>query len=92
MERTGIIGKVLDAGASGVIIPMTNGVEEAKQAVAACRYFPGQPDFGPTRPRYNAGTGHLGGANGRFRASPMIETRQAGGLERIDEILASCRG
>src|SRR5437773_105781 len=52
----GIIGKVLDAGAMGVIIPMVNSVEEAKAAVAACRYFPyGSRSFGPARAAYYAG-------------------------------------
>jgi len=39
-NEPGIIGKVLDAGVMGVIIPMVNTPEEASQAVAACRYAP----------------------------------------------------
>lgn len=83
----GIIGKVLDAGALGVIIPMVNSVEEAKAAVAACRYFPeGSRSFGPTRAAYYAGADYFGGANSEVACIPMIETRQA--VERLDEILA----
>ena len=86
-NEPGIIGKVLDAGALGVIIPMVNSVEEAKQAVAACRYFPqGSRSFGPTRASYYAGTDYFGGANEQIACIPMIETKQA--VERLDEILA----
>jgi 4-hydroxy-2-oxoheptanedioate aldolase len=83
----GIIGKVLDAGALGVIIPMVNSVEEAKAAVAACRYFPeGSRSFGPTRAAYAHGADYYGGANTQVACIPMIETRQA--VERLDDILA----
>ena len=44
----GIIGRVLDAGALGVVIPMVNSRAEAEAAVAACRYAPaGARSFGP---------------------------------------------
>lgn len=83
----GIIGRVLDAGAMGVIIPMVNSVEEAERAVAACRYFPdGSRSFGPTRATYYAGTDYFAGANQEVACIPMIETKQA--VERLDEILA----
>ena len=39
-NEQGIIGRVLDAGALGVIIPMVNSPEEARRAVDACRYAP----------------------------------------------------
>src|SRR3546814_379053 len=46
-NEPGIIGRVLDAGALGVIIPMVNSAEEAERAVAACRYAPaGTRSFG----------------------------------------------
>ncbi|MDQ6691287.1 MAG: aldolase/citrate lyase family protein [Candidatus Dormibacteraeota bacterium] len=46
------IMKALDAGAEGVIIPMVNTVDEARAAVAACRYVPhGTRSWGPIRPR-----------------------------------------
>lgn len=86
-NEPGIIGKALDAGAMGVIIPMVNSVAEAKQAVAACRYFPqGARSFGPTRATYYAGTDYFTGANREVACIPMIETRQA--VEHLDEILA----
>lgn len=83
----GIIGRMLDAGAMGVIIPMVNSAEEAKQAVAACRYYPeGARSFGPARAAYYAGSDYFAHANREVACIPMIETRQA--VERIDEILA----
>lgn len=86
-NEPGIIGKVLDAGALGVIVPMVNSVEEARQAVAACRYFPkGARSFGPTRASYYAGTDYFAGANDQVACIPMIETKQA--VDRLDDILA----
>ena len=47
-NEPGIIGRVLDAGALGVIIPMVNTPDEARRAVDACRYSPaGARSFGP---------------------------------------------
>ncbi|MGI8927344.1 MAG: HpcH/HpaI aldolase family protein [Tepidiformaceae bacterium] len=83
----GIIGRMLDAGALGVIIPMVNSVAEAEAAVAACRYFPaGSRSFGPTRAAYYAGADYFAHANEQVACIPMIET--AGAVERIDEILS----
>jgi 4-hydroxy-2-oxoheptanedioate aldolase len=83
----GIIGKILDAGAMGVIIPMVNSVEEAKLAASACRYFPdGARSFGPIRAAYYAGADYFAHANTEVACIPMIETRQA--VERIDDILS----
>src|SRR5277367_4479871 len=39
-NEPGIIGKCLDAGAWGIIVPMVNTGQEAAEAVAACRYAP----------------------------------------------------
>jgi 4-hydroxy-2-oxoheptanedioate aldolase len=83
----GIIGKVLDAGAMGVIIPMVNSVEEARAAVAACRYYPeGSRSFGPTRAAYYAGADYFSDANRQVACIPMIETRQA--VAGLDDILS----
>lgn len=64
------IGKALDAGADGVIVPMVNSPSEAQAAVEACRYPPeGIRSFGPVR------AGVIG-----VRAPvciAMIETRRA---------------
>jgi 4-hydroxy-2-oxoheptanedioate aldolase len=86
-NEPGIIGRVLDAGALGVIIPMVNSPEEARQAVAACRYPPeGTRSFGPVGAATTYGGAYVGRANRDVACIPMIETRDA--VERIDEILA----
>jgi 2-keto-3-deoxy-L-rhamnonate aldolase RhmA len=44
------IKQVLDLGAAGIIVPMVRTAEEARQAVAACRYPPeGVRGYGPRR-------------------------------------------
>src|SRR5438552_18491508 len=54
-NEPGIIGKTLDAGARGVIIPMVNTVAEAERAVWSCRYAPdGGRSYGPLRANYYA--------------------------------------
>ncbi len=86
-NEPGIIGKVLDAGAMGVIIPMVNSLEEARAAVGACRYWPeGFRSYGPTRAAFAVGADYFAGANREIACIPMIETRQA--LDQLDAILA----
>lgn len=86
-NEPGIIMKMLDAGAMGVIIPMVNTVEEAKAAVAACRYYPdGARSFGPTRVSVHHGADYFSHANDEIAVIPMIETQQA--LDNLDDILA----
>ncbi len=86
-NEPGIIGKVLDAGAMGVIIPMTNTVEETRAAVAACRYPPeGARSYGPGRVTLYAGADYFDHANEEVAVIPMIETKQA--LDSIDDILS----
>jgi 4-hydroxy-2-oxoheptanedioate aldolase len=86
-NEQGIIGRVLDAGALGVIIPMVNSVEEAERAVAACRYTPaGTRSFGPLGANVRYGTGYAASANELVACIPMIETREA--VECLDDILS----
>jgi 4-hydroxy-2-oxoheptanedioate aldolase len=86
-NEPGIIGRVLDAGALGVIIPMVNSADEARQAVAACRYPPdGARSFGPLGAATTYGGTYVGAANRSVACIPMIETQQA--VEQIDDILA----
>jgi 4-hydroxy-2-oxoheptanedioate aldolase len=86
-NEQGIIGRVLDAGALGVIIPMVNTPEEAERAVASCRYAPtGARSIGPLRATVAYGADYVAGANDRVACIPMIETKEA--IERIDDILA----
>lgn len=86
-NEPGIIGKVLDAGAFGVIVPMVNSAEEAQAAVGACRYQPdGYRSYGPVRAAYYAGPDYAAGANEEIACIPMIETTAA--LAQLDDILA----
>jgi 4-hydroxy-2-oxoheptanedioate aldolase len=86
-NEQGIIGKVLDAGAYGVIVPMVNSRAEAEAAVAACRYAPaGRRSYGPNRVTYYAGADYFKHADEQVACIPMIETRQA--LGSLDDILS----
>ncbi len=83
----GIIGKMLDAGAHGIIVPMVNTRAEAEAAAAACRYPPrGGRSFGPFRAGLLHGGNYLEEANEQVYCIPMIETRQA--LDNLDDILS----
>jgi 4-hydroxy-2-oxoheptanedioate aldolase len=83
----GVIGKALDAGAWGVIVPMVNSPEEAAAAVAACRYAPvGIRSFGPLRANYYAGFDYYSRANSEVLCIVMVETKRA--VERVDEIVS----
>ncbi len=86
-NEQGIIGRVLDAGAMGVIIPMVNSVDEARHAVEACRYAPaGSRSFGPLVATTRFGPEYLARPNDLVACIPMIETKQA--VESVDDILA----
>lgn len=81
------IGKVLDVGAQGVIVPMVNNVDEAKKAVAACFYPPkGLRSCGPMRPVMQYGFEYLAKANDNVACVVMIETLE--GLENVEAIAA----
>lgn len=83
----GIIGRVLDAGALGVVIPMIQTAEDARRAVEACLYAPaGRRSFGPVRVGMRDGAGYFSEANARVAVIPMIETLEA--LEAVEEIAA----
>ena len=84
----GLIGRVLDAGAGGVIVPLVNNAEEAARAVAACRYPPeGARSYGPVRAAEVLGTNTPGDLGGEVLCFVMVETRE--GLERVEEIAAT---
>lgn len=86
-NEPGIVMKCLDAGFSGLICPMINTAEDARQLVQSSRYAPlGGRSFGPTRANLVHGTGYAKGANSTVPVFAMIETRQA--MENLDDILA----
>lgn len=83
----GIIMKMLDAGAYGIICPMVNTAADAATLVSAMRYPPrGSRSFGPIRALLYAGPDYAREANATVIPFAMIETRQA--LDNLDEILA----
>lgn len=85
-NEPGIIGKMLDAGADGVIIPMVNSVAEAEAAVAACRYAPaGARSYGPARAGLRD-PDYFATADDRVACIPMIETVAA--VAAVDDIVA----
>ncbi|MGI3899225.1 MAG: HpcH/HpaI aldolase family protein [Janthinobacterium lividum] len=80
-----LIGRLLDAGASGIICPMVSSVEEAQLLVTACRYPPvGNRSIGPIRARLLFGDNYVARANDGVLAIAMIET--PGGLDQLDAI------
>ena len=82
-----MIGRVLDAGAGGVIVPMVNSPKQAVAAVAACRYAPeGSRSWGPNRVARLRDDYAPATANETVVCIPMIETAEA--VANLDEILA----
>lgn len=83
----GILMKVFDAGAYGVICPMVNTREDAERLVAYTHYPPiGTRSFGPIRGLLYGGPDYHQHANDTIVVFAMIETRQ--GLDNLEEILA----
>ncbi len=86
-NEPGIIGKVLDGGAWGVICPMVNTPAEAKALTSACLYPPqGRRSNGPIRAAaYGEASPYQSIANDEVLVMPMIETQEA--LDNLDAIL-----
>jgi len=86
-NEPGIVGKVLDGGAYGVICPMVNTAEQARNLVSYCKYPPlGTRSNGPIRAGiYGEGGTYQQTANDEILVIPMIETREA--LDQLDAIL-----
>jgi 4-hydroxy-2-oxoheptanedioate aldolase len=82
--------RLLDAGASGVIAPMVNTVEDANRFGAFMKYPPlGERSWGPHTAVTLSGLtpeAYFAQANGFSTALAMVETREALGI--IDDILA----
>lgn len=79
-----LIGRALDCGAAGVIVPMVDDAEAARAAAAAVRYPPlGQRSFGPLRGAF-AGTGE---ANERVLCLVMIESVEA--MSNLEAIVST---
>src|ERR1700761_1781072 len=86
-NEPGIVGKVLDGGAWGIICPMVNTAAEAKALVSYSLYPPkGKRSNGPIRAgAYGEATPYQATANDEVLIIPMIETQEA--IDNIDAIL-----
>ncbi|PRX99700.1 HpcH/HpaI aldolase family protein [Allonocardiopsis opalescens] len=81
------IGRALDAGAGGVIVPLIDTAEDAAAAVAATRYPPhGIRSYGPMRSMLRVGP-KPAEADAATLVLAMIETRR--GLENVEAICAT---
>ena len=82
--------RILDAGASGIIAPMVNTVEDARTFASFTKFPPiGQRSWGPLPALSLTGLAppaYFKGANDFVRTFAMIETREA--LNDIDAIMA----
>lgn len=80
------IGKLLDAGAYGLICPSIDDAEQCAQLISACRYPPvGIRSFGPARGLLYGGPDYLGAANETVQVWAMVESRTA--LDNLEEIV-----
>ena len=78
----GVIGRVLDAGASGLILPQIHSAAEARHAAGFCRY---PPDGARSHNTLNAGTGfrrlapseRIGRANRGIAVQVLLESPEA---------------
>ncbi len=88
--RFDMASRALDLGASAVIAPMVNSVDDARAFAASMKYPPvGERSWGPHRAialgGYDSNQAYLEAANTDTLAIAMIETRPA--LEALDDIL-----
>jgi 4-hydroxy-2-oxoheptanedioate aldolase len=85
-NEPGIIGKSLDAGAHGVVVPMVNTRTEAEAVVRAARYVPdGARSWGPVMAAQRH-PDNRAWAHDTIAVIPMIETQEA--IANLDEILS----
>ncbi len=85
-NEPGITGKLLDAGAYGIICPMVNTQSECEAFVGAVRYHPdGYRSRGPTRASVYGGSDYAEKANQEIIAMAMIETKTA--VDNVEAIV-----
>jgi 4-hydroxy-2-oxoheptanedioate aldolase len=81
------IGKLLDAGAYGLICPSIDTPQQCAALVAACRYPPvGRRSYGPARGLLYGGSDYLDAANDTVQVWAMVESATA--LSNLEEIVA----
>ena len=87
-NRPELIGRALDSGATGVIVPMVESADEARQAVRAARYAPyGRRSLGPIRSSLGSRRLSIADAEAGTVCLVMVESPEA--LERVNEIAAT---
>lgn len=91
----GVIMRVLDAGALGVVVPMVNSPQDARAAVAATRYPPeGIRSWGPFRSPDGPGFRQQRAAGGEgfqpklSRSFCMIQIETVAAVEQVEEIVS----
>jgi 4-hydroxy-2-oxoheptanedioate aldolase len=83
---SGMIMKLLDAGAYGLICPMVSSQADAEKLADATRYPPlGGRSFGPIRGLLYGGSDYPQHANDEIAVLAMIETK--GGIDNLEDIL-----
>ncbi len=86
-NEPGWVGKALDAGADGVVVPMVNSAEAARRLADACWYPPrGGRSFGPVLAALRGGGLPYQQTAQQIEVLAMIETREA--LQAVGEIAA----
>lgn len=84
----GFIGRVLDLGALGIIVPLVNTKADAEAAVDACRYPPdGHRSFGPASAMVRFGAEYPYEANTAIAVIVMVETME--GVANIEDIVGT---
>jgi 4-hydroxy-2-oxoheptanedioate aldolase len=82
------IGKLLDAGAYGIICPAVDDATQAAAFVRACRYPPaGARSFGPSRGLLYGGPDYLSRADDTILTWAMVESAES--LANLQEILST---
>ncbi|MGX1098185.1 HpcH/HpaI aldolase family protein [Amorphus sp. MBR-141] len=83
-----LIGKALDAGVQGIVVPMVNSAADAARAVSACRYGQGGVrSYGPLRASMTMDSRETDVLGGEVLCFVMVETREA--LDNLDQIAAT---
>lgn len=83
-----VIGKLLDAGAYGIICPAVDDPVQAARFVAMCRYPPtGVRSYGPARANLAQVPGYVERADAQILTWAMIESRAA--LDAVEEIAST---
>lgn len=81
------IGRTLDAGALGIIVPMVNTAEEAAAAVAACRHgAAGRRSYGPRRRRVPPGSADPADL---ARPAVVLQIETTAALRNLDAIAST---